>query len=92
MLGSKKYLDPKYAVLGIFVCVVCLTLVAFDLSVYGSSNNNDDNNNDGLPYCDQIGPGYRGSCFDGPVATCDLKDGSQVYDYRDCPDRGERCQ
>jgi hypothetical protein len=64
MLGSKKYLDPKYAVLGIFLFVVYLTLVAFDLSVYGSNNNNDDNDNDGLSYCVQVGPRYRGSCFD----------------------------
>ena len=68
---------------------VCLTLAESNLSVYRSSNNDDDN--DEIPYCDQAEPGYE-TCFDSQdyddvtgLAPC--KDGSQVYDYRDCPDR-----
>ena len=44
-----------------------------------------------MPYCDQAEPGYK-TCFDSTdyddrtgLAPC--KDGSQVPDYRDCPDR-----
>ncbi len=58
----------------------------------GSSNNNDNND---LPYCNQIGPDYRGSCFDSQdydeetgLAPC--KDGSQVQNYKDCPDRQDK--
>ena len=49
-----------------------------------------DNDNDEMPYCDQAEPGYK-TCFDSQdydeeteLAPC--KDGSQVPDYRDCPD------
>lgn len=46
MLKSKKYLNPKSEILIIALFAVYLTLVGFNLSVYGSNNNNNNNNND----------------------------------------------
>jgi hypothetical protein len=63
------------------------------LSIFASSTTEDDgNNNDEIPYCDEADPGYNGTCFDSQdldeitgLAPC--KDGSQVQNYKDCPDR-----
>jgi hypothetical protein len=54
-----------------------------------NDNDNDDNNNK-LPYCDQDD---SGACFDSRdydqvTGLFPCRDGSQVADYRDCPDRG----
>lgn len=90
MLEYKKYWGLKSTTLSLVFAAMCLTLVGSNLSVYGSSNNNDENHE--MPYCDQVDSGYQGTCFDSKdidvvtgLAPC--KDGSQVPDYRDCPDR-----
>jgi hypothetical protein len=62
-----------------------------------NDNDNNDNNNedDGPnPYCDKVGPNYRGTCHDrldyyqgGPndgLYPCN--DGTNMYDWRDCKD------
>jgi hypothetical protein len=58
-------------------------------------DNDDDNDDEEIPYCDEVGSGYQGTCFDSQdyddvtgLAPC--KDGSQVPDYKDCPDREEQ--
>jgi hypothetical protein len=65
-------------------------------SIFTSSTTEDDgNNNDEIPYCDEADPGYNGTCFDSQdydevtgLAPCE--DGSQVQNYKDCPDRQDR--
>lgn len=62
------------------------------LNACSSSSAGTNGDNDEKPYCDEVGPGYRGTCFDSQdyddttgMAPC--KDGSQVPNYKDCPDR-----
>ncbi len=76
------------------LAVVALSILALIITVqsggvYASSSDSD---NDEVPYCDQVGREYQEACFDSKdyddatgLAPC--KDGSQVPDYRDCPDR-----
>lgn len=66
-------------------------LNACSSSSAGTNGDNDDNDNDEKPYCDEVGPGYRGTCFDSQdyddtTGLYPCKDGSQVTDWRNCTD------
>jgi hypothetical protein len=75
---------------------IIIMVTSNQLSIFASSATEDDgNNNDGIPYCDEAGPEYNGACFDSQdydevtgLAPC--KDGSQVQNYKDCPDRQDK--
>ncbi|MGH9924792.1 MAG: hypothetical protein ACRD4J_13645 [Nitrososphaeraceae archaeon] len=96
-----KYLNRKnlranktklIAAVGLAMAIIIMT-TSNQLSIFASSTTEDDgNNNDEIPYCDEADPGYNGTCFDSQdldeitgLAPC--KDGSQVQNYKDCPDR-----
>jgi hypothetical protein len=96
-----KYLNRKnlranktklIAAVGLAMAIIIMT-TSNQLSIFASSTAEDDgNNNDEIPYCDEADPGYNGTCFDSQdldeitgLAPC--KDGSQVQNYKDCPDR-----
>jgi hypothetical protein len=72
---------------------IIIMVTSNQLSIFASSTTEDDgNNNDEIPYCDEADPGYNGTYFDSQdydeitgLAPC--KDGSQVQNYKDCPDR-----
>jgi hypothetical protein len=96
-----KYLNRKnlranktklIAAVGLAMAIIIMT-TSNQLSIFASSTTEDDgNNNDEIPYCDEADQGYNGTCFDSQdldeitgLAPC--KDGSQVQNYKDCPDR-----
>lgn len=83
-MDCKKALKSETIAVTLYVAAISTTQ---QLEIQASDNDNDNE----MPYCDQAEPGY-GTCFDSQdyddvtgLAPC--KDGSQVYDYRDCPDR-----
>lgn len=68
-------------------------IVSNQLLIFASSTTG--NNTDKIPYCDETDLGYNGTCFDSQdydevtgLAPC--KDGSQVQNYKDCPDRQDK--
>jgi hypothetical protein len=75
---------------------IIIMIISNQLSIIASSTTDDDGNNtDEIPYCDEANPGYNGTCFDSQdydeetgLALC--KDGSQVQNYKDCPDRQDK--
>ena len=84
----------------LLVIAVMAMIPSNQLSIYASSTteDSDGNNTDEIPYCDEVDeadPGYNGTCFDSKdydeatgLAPC--KDGSQVQNYKDCPDRQDK--
>jgi hypothetical protein len=83
------------AAVGLAMAIIIM-VTSNQLSIFASSATEDDgNNNDEIPYCDEAGPEYNGTCFDSQdydevtgLAPC--KDGSQVQNYKDCPDRQDK--
>jgi hypothetical protein len=82
--------------LAMVIMAIIIMMTSNQLSIFASSTTEDDgNNNDEIPYCDEAGPEYYGTCFDSQdydevtgLAPC--KDGSQVQNYKDCPDRQDK--
>ena len=83
------------AAVGLAMAIIIM-MTSNQLSIFASSTSEDDGNNDNeIPYCDEADPGYNGTCFDSQdidevtgLASC--KDGSQVQNYKDCPDRQDK--
>lgn len=81
------------AAVGLAMAIIIM-MTSNQLSIFASSEDGG-NNNDEIPYCDEADPGYNGTCFDSQdydevtgLAPC--KDGSQVQNYKDCPDRQDK--
>ena len=83
------------AAVGLAMAIIIM-MTSNQLSIFASSTTSDDgNSNSEIPYCDETDPGYNGTCFDSQdydevtgLAPC--KDGSQVQNYKDCPDRQDK--
>ena len=77
--------------LGLAMAIIIM-MTSNQLSIFASSTTDDDGNNtDEIPYCDEADPGYNRTCFDSQdydevIGLAPCKDGSQVQNYKDCPD------
>jgi hypothetical protein len=95
-LGANKTKPIADVGLAMAIMAIIIMVTSNQLSIFASSATEDDgNNNDDIPYCDEAGPEYNGTCFDSQdfdevtgLAPC--KDGSQVQNYKDCPDRQDK--
>jgi hypothetical protein len=92
-LGANK--TKLIAAVGLAMAIIIM-VTSNQLSIFASSTTEDDgNNNDDIPYCDEADPRYNGTCFDSQdydevtgLAPC--KDGLQVQNFKDCPDRQDK--
>jgi hypothetical protein len=83
------------AAVGLAMAIIIM-MTSNQLPIFASSPTKDDGNNtDEIPYCDETDPGYKGTCFDSQdydevTGLVPCKDGSQVQNYKDCPDRQDK--
>jgi hypothetical protein len=78
-----------------FVTIAMVILLTIQ-SVQVFANSNNDNDYDDTQYCDPVCSDYQETCFesqdyDDMTGLAPSRDGSQIQNYKDCPDHEDGC-